>query len=153
MIFLLIIVGTALLINFGADYAKAHPEEAKKHANTIEQTIMDMGMSYFDSYEITKDENRFYVLKDDWRFYDFNDKKQMLDFAASISAEKRRSAYNKTVDKSKPSYEREYFSKTSELPRTKIYCKESGKLLGEFVMDEKVMDNASAMDIIKAAIV
>ena len=148
----LIVAGLVIaLASFGAKYAKEHPEAAKKEVKTIEQKLEDWSLSYFESYEITKDENKFYVLESDWKFYDFTDKKNILEMAASVSAEKRRKAYDDTVDKSKPACERKYFSKSSELPRTKIYGKNTGKLLGEFVLDEDTMENASAMDIIKAA--
>ena len=45
----------------------------------------------------------------------------------------------------------ESFSKTDELLRTKIYSIETKKLLGEFIMDEKIYENGSIKEIVKAS--
>ena len=42
------------------------------------------------------------------------------------------------------------FSKSTELDRTKIYGSDTGKLLGEFVMDDKALENASFKEAMKA---
>jgi len=86
---------------------------------------------YFDRFEITQDENKFYVPSSEWNSADFKDKKDMIEMAATRSAQYRRNEFKaKYPDKT------EYFSKSGELSRTKIYSSETGKLLGEFVMDE-----------------
>ncbi len=43
------------------------------------------------------------------------------------------------------------FSKSTELDKTKIYGSKTGKLLGEFVMDDKAFENASFKEAMKAA--
>ena len=92
---------------------------------------------YFDKFEITQDENKFYVSNDEWKGSDFKDKKDMLEMAATWAAQYRRNEFNaKYPDKT------EYFSKSGELPRTKIYSSETGKLLGEFVMNEHDLDGS-----------
>ena len=101
---------------------------------------------YFDKFEITQDENKFYVSNDEWKGSDFKDKKDMLEMAATRAAQYRRNEFNaKYPDKT------EYFSKSGELPRTKIYSSETGKLLGEFVMNEHDLDG-SFTEAFKAAL-
>ena len=87
---------------------------------------------YFVRFEITQDENKFYVSNNEWNNSDFKDKKDMLEMAATRSAQYRRNKF-----KPKSSQKTESFSKSGELPRTKIYSSETGKLLGEFVMNER----------------
>ena len=43
------------------------------------------------------------------------------------------------------------YRKVTELPRTKIYEYDTGQLLGEFVIDEKKLENASFKEAMKAA--
>ena len=99
----------------------------------IEHIMTTFSSAYFESHEITKDENKYYVNPSEWANSDFSDKKGMLDFAASLSAMEREKA-----DKSgKHSY-----TKSSELPRTKIYSSKNKELLGEFIIDEKAIENS-----------
>ena len=97
---------------------------------------------YFESREITKDENKFYVLPEDWRRYSFSEKKDIFDMAASLAVSER-----KKNDKNG------YYSKTQELPRTKIYNIKNNELLGEYFLDENLLysENTTTKNILKSA--
>ena len=147
IIYIGIIFGIAALLTFGmADEIKNNPEQAKARMEKLESALDSMSSIYFKKYEITETENKFYISSDDWKGFDFNDKTKMLDMASSIAANKR----EKQAKEKKPD-EYVYFSKTKELPRTKLYCLENGQLLGEFVMDEGAYENASFKDAFKLA--
>jgi len=118
-----------------------------KIESKLDSFISNMANLYFEKYTIEKNENKFYVLNSDWKYAGFDQKKEMLDLAATVAANERRN-----MRKSDPNAESEYYSKTSELKRTKIYSSETGKLLGEFVMDENIDNSSSFMDIVKSAV-
>lgn len=103
-----------------------------------------MATLYFDSYEITPEENKFYIQPSDWKYTSFKKRTDMLDFAATISSEERR----------KTSTGNKHFSKSTELPRTKIYNVEDKKLLAEFYMDETVFsqEKPNIKEIFKSSI-
>ena len=126
------------------------PEQRQQKFDRIETNMnkfLDWAVSiYFERYEIEENENKFYVTDSDWRSADFKDKKDMLELAATKSAEIRSKKFK---EQNRNGYK--HFSKTSELPRTKIYSSESNKLLGEFIMDESAM-NGSFKDAFTAAI-
>lgn len=109
--------------------------------NAFEKVFNGFSSVYFESHEITENENKFYVLPEDWAGYSFTDKKDILDFAASMASMER----NKQDST-------HYYSKTSELKRTKIYSSTDGQLLGEFVIDDSALENASFKEYIKSAI-
>ncbi len=147
IIYIGIIFGIAALLTFGmADEIKNNPEQAKARMEKLESALDSMSSIYFKKYEITETENKFYISSDDWKGFGFNDKTKILDMAASMAANKR----EKQAKEKKPD-EYVYFSKTEELPRTKLYCVENGQLLGEFVMDESAYENASFKEAIKLA--
>ena len=135
------------------DVIKNNPEKAKARMEKFESglnTFTDaMVATYFEGYEITESENKFYVLESDWKFYMFSDKKDIIDLAASTSAMKRRENYNKNK---KPNDKYISFTKSSELPRTKIYGYETRKLLGEFNLDESNLEKMSFKEIVKASL-
>lgn len=126
------------------------PEQRKQQSERIESNMnkfLDWMVSvYFERYEIDETENKFYVTDKDWSGADFKEKKDMLELGATKAAEFRGNEYKKRNPKGY-----HHFSKTSELPRTKIYSSTSGKLLGEFVMDDKAM-NGSFKEAFKAAL-
>ena len=62
-----------------------------------------------------------------------------------MASNERRKEYKKQNPKGYKS-----FSKTEELPRTKIYSVETNRLLGEFILDESAYDTNSVKEIIKA---
>lgn len=120
---------------------------AVKIESKLDSFISNMANLYFEKYTIENNENKFYVLNSDWKYAGFDQKKEMLDLAATVAANERRN-----MRKSDPKAESEYYSKTSELKRTKIYSSETGKLLGEYVMDENIENSSSFMDIVKSAV-
>lgn len=151
ILYVLLIIGIIAIIAFFAVSIDSQTPQSADQPAVKKESFIDNMMNgiislYFERYEITDDENKFYISNDDWETADFKDKKDMLDLAASKSAELRREKFEKEhPDKY------EYFSKTNELPRTKIYSSTSGALLGEFVMNEKAM-NGSFKDALKAAL-
>lgn len=146
-IYMLIVGGLIGLLVFStADEVKNNPQKAKSSVEKLDNMMNSLGSLYFESYEITETENRYYVLDSDWAG-SFSDKKDMLEMAATLAANERRKAY-----KAKHPNEYKSFTKTSELTRTKIYSAESGQLLGEFVMDKKVYENGSFKDFMKASL-
>ena len=145
LIYFLIVIGIVGLLVFStADNVKKNPEDSKAAIEKLSNALESFGSMYFESHEITKDENKYYILDEDWSG-SFSDKKDLLDMAASMAANERSKDYE-------AKYPNKYksFTKTSELPRTKIYSAETGQLLGEFVMDEELMKSGSFKDIMKA---
>lgn len=146
-IYMLIIAGIiGLLIFSSADEVKNNPQKAQSSVEKLDNMLNSLGSLYFDHHEITDTENKYYVFDDDWRG-SFSDKKDMLGMAATLAANERSKAY-----KAKHPNEHKSFSKTSELPRTKIYSARTGQLLGEFVMDKNVYENGSFKDFMKASL-
>ena len=146
--FVFAIVG---LLTFGImKDVKDNPEAAKSRMETIENGLESFTSSFYEKYEITDKENKYYVLNSDWKGYDFKTKKDMLDMFASKSANIRRKEYR--IKNEGKDAEFVYFSKTDELPRTKIYSVESGELLGEFVFDDSVLEKSSFVETLKSAL-
>ena len=143
------IVFVIILAGIAASDGSTTEGGVNKTESTIEKIdsfMESMASLYFTKYEILDDENKFYMDGKEWQRSQFRTKKDILDLAASVSAEKRRKA-----DREKDINKYSYYSKTKELPRTKIYDNETGKLLGEFVMDEELMQSSKPMEIMKAA--
>jgi len=146
---IIIILATFNFIFTATSDIKNNPQKAEQTATKLENIIDNTGSIYFETYQITKEENKFYVLSSDWKYYSFEDKRNIIDLAANISSMKR----NKEYKKQNPNgYE--YFSKSSELPRTKIYSAETKQLLGEFVLDENILksDSLNFGNILKASL-
>ena len=149
------IIWTAIIIGlvFGiAAFAKNMPCNpnggTQSSAVKIESFADTISSSFFEKHEITDEVNKFYVLESDWKDYGYREKVKMLDMAAQIAAGEKRKAYRKAnPGKSCCST----FSKSTELDKTKIYGADTGKLLGEFVMDDKALENASFKEAMKAA--
>lgn len=129
--FTLIVMAVILFGIFLAQDIKT--DNGARVAQKLEQTVTTFSSVYFESHEITKDANKFYVNPIEWANSDFSDKKSMLDLAASLSAMER----EKADKSSKHSY-----TKSTELPRTKIYSSKNKELLGEFNIDEKAIENS-----------
>lgn len=149
VVLIFVIVFSLIFATVGAT-KNMTPEQRKQQSERIESNMnkfLDWMVSvYFERYEIEENENKFYVSDSEWASADFKDKKDMLELGATKAAEFRGKEYKKQKNKGY-----HHFSKISELPRTKIYSSTSGKLLGEFVMDESAM-NGSFTDAFKAAI-
>ena len=107
------------------DEAETSPEHKSATVDTIDKKLnsamKSMSSLYFESYEITDDENKFYVLPEDWESYSFTEKKEILDFAASVASSERDMKLKGSGG-----------TKYEEVKRTKIYSSKTGELLGEY---------------------
>jgi len=140
--FLLIFGVIALMVASDVNKSDSADKSTPSKLEKVADSFMNLGMSYFDSYEITEDENIFYTNGDEWKYTSFSDKKDMLEFAAAKSAMER--------EKSDNSGKRHHYSKTTELPRTKIYDTKTHVLLAEF-QEPELGENPKFKDFVKAA--
>lgn len=115
------------LIAIVAKETKLHPNQTPPIIEKLGNFVEAYSSLYFESYEITEKENKFYILPSDWAGYSFKDKKDIFDAAATTSA----------LQKAKK-YPKKHFSKSTELQRTKIYSSKNGELLGEFSIDKSM---------------
>ena len=127
------------------DETKNTPSTEPTAIEKLGNVLDTVSSAYFEGHTIAENENKFFVLDSDWKGYSFSEKKDILDMAASMSANERRK-----LAKANDPNNYEYTSKTSELPRTKIYSSETKQLLGEFILDEKAMESGSIKEIFKA---
>lgn len=88
----------------------------------------------------------FYVTPETWKSSDFKDKTDMMKMASTIAANER----NKK-ERQKKSENEEYYSKSTEMERTKIYSTGTNQLLAEFNIKESDL-SGSFMDIMKLAL-
>lgn len=143
----LVIALIALAVGFtdvsktdGATFNETKTEKIEYISKGLDNAIEKLGSIYFDSYDITESENKFYLSASDWASYSFTEKRDILKTAASIA-----STYKNDKFKNKS----EYFSGRTELPKTKIYS-EAGQLLGEYVIDNT--EGSSFKEIFKSAL-
>lgn len=110
-------------------------DSRQKAISAINKISNVMTYTYFENYEITENENKFYVLSKKWKYADFNERKQMMEFAAlkAMSYKLIECENNKETCLYKPGK----YDKTDELEITKIYDYETKQLLGEFHHKEK----------------
>ena len=137
-----VVFGTIFGIMATSIKEAASSPECNSKLEKLDTTFEKFSSIYFESYKITKDENKFYVLPEDWSRYSYSEKKDILDMAASLASSKRSKA-----DKDG------YYSKTKELPRTKIYNIKNNELLAEYFMDESLLysENTTTKNILKSA--
>lgn len=139
--FLLIFTLIAGFISLILKEEKLNPGQKPPVIEKLGNFVTAYSSLYFESFEITKNENKFYILPSDWAGYSFKDKKDIFDAAATTSAFER---MKKEPKKS--------FSKKTELARTKIYSSKNGELLGEFSINPSaVSKNADFKTVMKAA--
>lgn len=144
IVFPFLCVVLTMVIIFGLAFAtinetKNSPGQQPVLMEKLENGLNSFTSLYFESYTITKTENKFYVLPEDWNKYSFAEKKDILNMAATKAAGER----NKSG--------RIHSTKSNELPRTKIYSSTTKELLGEFVLNEAVFqtDKPNFKSIIK----
>lgn len=140
-IIMLLTIGLVFLITFTTiEDSKTSSNQESVTMNKIEQVFNSYTSLYFEKHVITEKENKFYVLPQDWNSYSFSEKKDILDMAAVTAATER-------------SNNGKYSNKSKELPRTKIYSLKDEKLLGEFVIDEELLetDKPNFKEIFKAS--
>ena len=137
-----VVFGTIFGIMATSIKEAASSPECNSKLEKLDTTFEKFSSIYFESYKITKDENKFYVLPEDWSRYSYSEKKDILDMAASLASSKRSKA-----DKNG------YYNKTKELPRTKIYNIKNNELLAEYFMDESLLysENTTTKNILKSA--
>ena len=143
----LLVIG--IFISFLND-STDNPEGTGKTTSKLERMMDKMATIYFQSYTIGENENRFYVLESDWKRFSFDEKVKLLDFAAQTAAMKKEKEY-----KENNPHGYQYFSKTTELNKTKIYsANNTEKLLGEFYLDKNLFNDEKTKytDIIKASL-
>lgn len=140
------VIGALIFSTISSD-SKTVTKNIENTESKLSKVMKNISTLYFTKYEITENENKFYVDPFDWKYSTFKDKKDMLDFAASIASNER-----ETMEKKINPNSTKYFSKTSELKRTKIYNSENEKLLGEYVLNEENLDSISIKNILKEAI-
>ncbi len=87
----------------------------------------------FEEYEITEEENKFYVTSIDWKFSTYSDKRDLMNLAAITSAE-----YKNQLCKKQQKPHCKYHTKNDELPKTKIYNIKNNQVLGEFYLDPAI---------------
>ena len=71
-------------------------QKLDKTVEKLENAMNTLGSIYFEGHEITKNENKYYVLSNDWKGYSFNDKKDILDMAASMASTEKNKAEKQT---------------------------------------------------------
>ncbi len=124
------------------DTATGNPQAAVKIMNAAEKFTTFYSSIFFEKYEISENENKFYVLPSDWAGYSFGDKKDLMESAATTSAMQKLKKNPKG-----------HYSKRTELPKTKIYSTKNNELLGEFAIDESINSkNANFKTALKAAL-
>lgn len=146
VLWFLFVFGIVSIIMFAAiGDIKDNPQKAEQRMEKIENGLNSFASIYFERSEITPSENKYYVKSSDWNGYTFKEKKDIIDLAASTASTERRREYKKQHPNGN-----KYFSKTEELPRTKIYSVESNKLLGEYYLDESAYESDSVKEMIRA---
>lgn len=146
--FIIIFAIVAGIVFTSVEEAKNSPDKMSATVNKLESTLNTISSMYFESHTITPDENKFYVSPKDWESYSFKEKIDIINIAASMSASERVKIANENPNKKN----KKYFSKSSELRRTKIYSSETDELLGEYVMDEDEYANADFKTYLKASL-
>ena len=122
--------------------------EQQINKNTDEKIELDgiyktMANIYFDSYEFTENEYKFYVSENDWKTYTIFDKLGLMNKAQKISK-----GYRYKVNQRKYPDRCPYSSDSDDLDKIKLYSTEKHQLLGEF-NDDLDYENMSAKEIFK----
>ncbi|MBR1776494.1 hypothetical protein IJ750_05430 [bacterium] len=103
-----------------------------------------MAFIYFDSYEFSENEYKFYVSENDWKTYTIFDKLDLMNKAQKISK-----GYCYKLNKIKYPNGCPYSSDSDNLRKVKLYSTEKHQLLGEFNSDVD-WDNISAKQMLKS---
>lgn len=127
--FLIIFISFAVVFKIADDSVK-DPEKGKVTMQRMEKFLENIESKTFESYEISSTENRFYIAPNTWYYLSYSDRMKTLDLAANIASKKRTDKYKQKNCSTCYSY-----SKTTELPRTKIYSAKNHELLAEYSSD------------------
>ena len=105
-----------------------------------------MANIYFDSYEFSENEYKFYVSEKDWKTYTIFDKLDLMNKAQKISK-----GYRYKLNKIKYPDRCPYSSESDDLNKIKLYSTEKHQLLGEF-NDDIDYENISAKEMLKSVL-
>lgn len=130
LIFVIVFILTiTMAFKFTSDISK-NPDDAKKSLERMENVLEKMSSIYFESYEITPTENKFYIYPSAWSNAGFKDKTKLLDIAASMSVTYREKQDKNPIGK---------YYKSEELKRTVLYnCKNKNEVLARYVESKKL---------------
>ncbi len=147
-----LIIIMALIVAFGGDCQNSASVDRVTPPPAIEQKVENKSTStdkielsgiyksmaniYFDSYELTENEYRFYVSEKDWESYTIFEKLDLMSTA------------NKIIKGCRYKNGCGYRTNSDAIEKIKLYSTEKHQLLGEFNKDID-FDNASAKDIFK----
>ena len=81
ILYVLLIIGIIAIIAFFAVSIDSQTPQSADQPAVKKESFIDNMMNgiislYFERYEITDDENKFYISNDDWKTADFKDKKE-----------------------------------------------------------------------------
>lgn len=134
-----------------AKYAQVGGKKVSTTQNEKIDTILSVTEKYiidtfvyaiFEDYDITENENKFYILSKNWKYTDFKDRKNIIELAAGKS-ECFRINTCKNNDKC-------VTNKEIELERTKIYDYETKQILGEYHIDKDAVSSDNVMNAVQA---
>lgn len=120
----IIVIVASLIIGLIATKVLVSSPNAKENIAKMEQTMNNMSKSLFISYELSEQENKFYIDEKKWKYTSFENKKIYLNSAVNIAV------YEKG---------KQYDAKPDELNITKIYGYNTGQLLAEFHFDYSLL--------------
>ena len=124
-------------------------EQKAEQKKTDEKVELDgfyksMAYIYFDSYEFSEKEYKFFVSEKDWKTYTIMDKLDLMNKAQKISKGYRYKLNQKEHPNTCP-----YSSDSDDLSKIKLYSTEKHQLLGEF-NDDIDYNNMSAKELFKS---
>lgn len=106
-----------------------NPEIVKTRMEKFDKAMDNLSSFYFESYEISKSGNKFYIYPSIWSGADLQERKKMMDFAANIAVSE-----GKKVDK----IYYENSSKEIELLKTTFYnAKKKDEILAQYKKQSK----------------
>lgn len=154
IIALIIALGTGNCDNSTTtEQIKSPPVEEQKITNKkpVEKIELDgiyksLAYIYFDSYEFTENEYKFYVSEKDWKTYTIIDKLDLMNKAQKISK-----GYRYKLDRIEHPAGCSYTSESDYLNKIKLYSTEKHQLLGEF-NDDIDYENISAKKMLKSVL-
>lgn len=145
-IFVLPIVLVFVLVFAGITFAMNHPDKMDEFNKKAEVFICNVYENEFESYELTKDENKFYMSPNNWINLTFDERYKVFKGAASIASIKK----SNSDDEALKNY---HSTRSLEMEKTKIYSSYNGELLAEFNINQEddITDFKSALQSVMKA--
>ena len=128
--FIIVVIFFSLMISSKSSNTQTTPQngsQVQQSQYKLSNTLEKMTNLYFDSYEITPKENKFYINSSEWKNLEFKNKYDLFRMAVLFSVDKKR-----TLAKTDTEYAGYYYSKETEVSITKIYSSQDKKLLAEY---------------------